>query len=859
MKPLLPLAALAALIAPAAALAQASPSAFTSATRYDAMSRVTGTISADPDGVGTGNPFLAVRNSYDGAGRLIRVETGTLSAWQSEAVPPAGWTGFTVVTTLDTSYDAMGRKTRETLREGPAGAIRTLTQYSYDAYGRLDCTAIRMNPALFGSPPSNVCLPGAPGTGVNDFGPDRISRNFYDNADQLLQVRRAVGTASEQAYVTYTYNLNGQRRNVIDANGNAARFDYDRHGRQTHWWFPSPTTPGEVSYSDYEQYWYDANGNRTGLRKRDGSTFTLHYDALNRLSVKIVPERAGLSPTHTRDVYYAYELRGLHVYTRFDGPGGEGVTTAFDGFGRLRSSNIIMAGVSRILFYDYDQNGNRTRIVHPDGTAFTYSYDGLNRPTYLFSPQYVANLAYHPHGLPGVISRANGTWSGPFYDGVLRVSAWGVYPANAAHGGAWQFARNPASQVTAVTRDNDAYAWTGHYNVNRPYASNGLNQYMSAGSATFGYDPNGNLTSDGTNSFVYDVENRLVGGPGGVTLTYDPLGRLFEVSGGGSGTARFLYDGDALVAEYDAAGTLLRRYAHSVGADVPLIWYEGPGLSDPRYLMADVQGSIIAVTGASGNAIALNRYDPWGIPGANGLGRFRYTGQIWLPELGLYHYKARAYSPTLGRFLQTDPVGYDDQVNLYAYVANDPVNLRDPTGEAITPETIWDVANVVAGVASAVNNVRQGNYGAALVDVGGAIIDTAAAATPVIPGGAATAIRLGRGADNVVDAGRSARNAPNPHGSRGAPDHRADVEGPGRQQAEAQARPGETVLTEERIRGHPGVNRRPDNQIVGKDGRTRLVVESERRSRGTYHQRRQEQMKQCGIVCQTRELPHRQR
>ena len=132
-----------------------------------------------------------------------------------------------------------------------------------------------------------------------------------------------------------------------------------------------------------------------------------------------------------------------------------------------------------------------------------------------------------------------------------------------------------------------------------------------------------------------------------------------------------------------SAGAILRRYVYGPGTDEPLVWYEGSGTSDKRWLAADERGSVVAVTNASGAAIALDSYDEYGVPGAANLGRFQFTGQKWLAELGLYDYRARMYDPKAsggGRFLQTDPIGYADGPNWYGYVRSDPVNLTDPWG-----------------------------------------------------------------------------------------------------------------------------------------------------------------------------------
>ena len=148
--------------------------------------------------------------------------------------------------------------------------------------------------------------------------------------------------------------------------------------------------------------------------------------------------------------------------------------------------------------------------------------------------------------------------------------------------------------------------------------------------------------------------------------------------------------------------------------------------------------SVVAVSDASGNSLGVDSYSEYGIKNASNIGRFQYTGQIYLPEVGLNYYKARMHSARWGRFLQVDPIGYENDLNLHTYVRNYPLNHADPTG-AIA-DTLVDVGFIAYDICEFATNPSWTNAGALGADVVGAVVPFATGLGAVVRG-------VGKGAD----------------------------------------------------------------------------------------------------------------
>lgn len=174
----------------------------------------------------------------------------------------------------------------------------------------------------------------------------------------------------------------------------------------------------------------------------------------------------------------------------------------------------------------------------------------------------------------------------------------------------------------------------------------------------------------------------------------------------------------------------------------------------------DHLGSSSFITNLDGEVVQHIEYVPFGevfIEERNSVWNtpYLFNAKEFDEETGLYYYGARYYSSRMSMWIATDPLQEDNNAtSSYTYTFNNPVKYTDPDGR-IPLETVWDAANVSLGITSLIENIKQGNVGAACVDGLGVVLDAAATVVPYVPGGVSTGIktyRAGKAAAKTIRA-----------------------------------------------------------------------------------------------------------
>ncbi len=637
-----------------------SGTADTTHFRYDDARQMTGVIGPDPDGGGAGLN-RAQRLTYNSRGQVTLVETGTASA--------GVWANFSAILKSQTTYDAAQFfRPVEARQLSAANAVSGVQSLTYDAAGRPSCTAVRMNPATWSSLPTSACTAATTG----GFGPDRIIQTIYDDVGRPLTVTSAYGL-SEAITEAASYTTNGQVASLTDGRGNVSVLAYDGFDRPVRLRYPN-ATGGGTSTTDYEEVGYDAASNVISSRNRAGQTTTVAYDALNRVTTID-------APSGTMDFAYTYDNLSRVLTSTGNS---QTLTNAWDPLSRLTSET----GPLGAMAYQHDAAGRMIRITWPDAFYATYDHDLYGAVTAVrengatSGPGVLAAWTYDNLGLPTGVARGNGAASTWGHDAFARLTSLAHNPAGTTDDVTFGFGYNPAGQIVGRTVSDADYVWTPATG-STTYSLNGRNEITTISGSSVSYDANQNATSITGNTYGYDAANRLTSatpsGGSAATFAFDPNDRLFS-STVSSATTRFQYAGQQLAAEYDGSGAVIRRFVPGLGLDGVVTSYDGSDTTNRSWLLADERGSVVGLTGGTGAVSALNRYDEYGVPNSANAGRFQYTGQAWLGEAGAYHYRARTYLPQVGRFLQTDPIGYGAGANLYAYVGADPMNYADPLG-----------------------------------------------------------------------------------------------------------------------------------------------------------------------------------
>src|SRR6266487_2832321 len=588
-----------------------------------------------------------------------------------------------------------------------------------------------------------------------------ITYDSYDAMNRLLQ-QTATQTPEPNAVTKYTYTQAGLLATMQDprlvALGSTYKYTYayDTMGRKTSVTYP----PASSGSGTTESFTYDTAGRLSTSTNRNGKMQTLTYDALNRMTG--FSWNDGITPSLT----FGYDA-GLRLTS---------VTNANATISRVYWNDNLLrietetptGGLAGQMVYTYDADGNRATVQYPGPHVFTYTYTGRNQlNTLVDGSTTLATYGYAVNGNLTSRSLGNSTSSSYMYDELDRVAqithalngetrtfdyaydSVGNREWTKRDGGTGDvFGYDYNDQVTAVKLDipnpektlpglqTIVYDANGNrtsfspYGTTDTYTLNNLNEYTARNSTTATYDLTGNMTSgvDGS-SYAYDAQNRLTSASkSGTTETfkYDGLNR--QVSRTVSGTTTYnVYDGWDLIEEYQSSGALTAQYLYGAGGLVK-------NLVSGNYYYQDGSGSTSHLADSAGRLLEWYRYDLQGTPvfynflntqqpaSAYGI-RHLFTGQQWYSELGLYDLRNRFYSPDIGRFLQTDPIGFNgDASNLYRYCGNNPLKRSDPSGQIMWQIWGYEDRVIVDGSGFFGNNSTHGelnlSYSDAMLELG---------------------------------------------------------------------------------------------------------------------------------------------
>jgi RHS repeat-associated protein len=412
---------------------------------------------------------------------------------------------------------------------------------------------------------------------------------------------------------------------------------------------------------------YDGMGNLTSVIDRKGQTTQIVYDGINRPTLITFQDNSTIAITWdggNRATQYVDSLNGT-------------ITRSFDGLDRLTQEVTPQGTVN----YTYDKASRRATMTVVGQPQVVYTFDTANRLTAITQGANSVGLAYDDANRISTVTWPNGVVGTYSLDNANQLT--GISFAKGANLiGTLGYGYDLAGRRTSVSGTLAAFAPPTVSPVNGYDLANRLTSRLGS---TLAYDKDGNLTGMGGTTYTWNARNQLVAtSAGNASFQYDALGRRVSATVNGV-TTGYQYDDlnpVVLGGSFMLAGLGLDENFARVSS--------GSATS----LLTDGLGSTVALSNASAATTATYGYSPYGETAKSGTDAtpLEYTGRENDGATGLYYYRARYYSPALGRFISEDPVGLRAGPNFYAYLAGSPTNATDPNGECP-----WCVGAAIGG------------------------------------------------------------------------------------------------------------------------------------------------------------------